>query len=305
MNIVDCPLCGSLDVSLKESLSSSEIHYQYLRSFNIKTNLNDDKISYLICNDCKLGFFQPMVTGTESFYEQLQKFEWYYMTDKPEFNIAKKYISNIGNVLEVGSGKAAFASIVGEKRYVGLEFNDEAIIRAGRKGVTLLKETIEEHASNHRQEYATVTSFQVLEHVSNPSSFIQGCVDSLQHEGILIIAVPNHEGICGLTQNHLLDMPPHHVTHWSGETLTKIASKYGLELLAIELEPIAEYHKQSLHKISWEKRIRNFIRLKPSLLDYSFLARFISKVSIILAVLLPISIDNIKGHTVVAIYRKT
>lgn len=304
MNKVNCPLCNSQNTSLIETINASEIVYQYVRSFGIKANLHTDKIDYFVCDECKLGFFNPMATGDETLYEQLQKFDWYYMNDKPEYTIAKKYLPDSGSVLEVGSGKAAFADVVGKSRYVGLEFNDEAIARARGEGVTLIKESIESYAIHNKQKYKAVVSFQVLEHVPNPSSFIQGCVNSLQEGGLLILAVPNHGGLCGLTQNYILDMPPHHVTHWSEETLTKLAPLFGLELVGIEFEPVADYHLAWARKTVWERRLRGYFFVKSSLLDTSFVSKIMSKIATILASVLPTPVENIKGHTVVAAYRR-
>jgi 2-polyprenyl-3-methyl-5-hydroxy-6-metoxy-1,4-benzoquinol methylase len=304
MNNIICPLCNSQNFELVETISAHEIEYLYKKNFAINISLNADKIDYLVCNDCKLGFFNPMATGDEILYEQLQKFDWYYMSVKSEFAIAKKYLPDTGSILEVGAGKAAFSNAVGKNRYLGLEFNDEAIARASANGVILIKESIEAHAINNKKKYKAVVSFQVLEHVPMPSSFIQGCVDSLQEGGCLILAVPNHDGLCGLAQNHLLDMPPHHVTHWSEMTLKRIASLFDLELVSIECEAVADYHLVWTRQMVWVRRLRNCFWIRPSLLDTSFAARFISKIASFLAKVIPPAIDQINGHAVVAVYRR-
>jgi len=301
---INCPLCNSQDTSLVESIPTSAIRGHYLWSFEIDTDLPVEEVSYFKCNDCKLGFFNPVTPGNSKLYENLQKYEWYYMSDKPEYSLAKKYLSSGGKILEVGAGKATFAEIINRKEYLGLEFNDDAIERARSKGITLLKETIEEHAVKNKKLYETVVSFQVLEHVSDPASFILACVDSLRDGGKLILAVPNHEGICGLVQNYLLDMPPHHLTHWSTYTLSVLAPRFGLELLAIEFEPVAEYHVAWVRKSLWELRIRRMLGMKTSLLDVTPLAKLVSRMALVLAKIVPLSVKNLKGHTVLAVYRK-
>lgn len=304
MNNLSCPLCCAQSVDLVETISAHEIEYQYQKNFAISTNLHAEIVHYLVCNECNLGFFNPMATGTELLYEQLQKFDWYYMSNKAEFDLAKKYLPDTGSLLEVGAGKAAFSNAVGKNRYVGLEFNDEAIARASADEVILIKESIEAHAVNNKKKYKAVVSFQVLEHVPTPFSFIQGCVDSLQEGGYLILAVPNHDGLCGLAQNHLLDMPPHHVTHWSELTLKRIASLFDLELVGIECETVADYHLVWVRQMVWERRLRIFFRIQPSLLDTSYVSKFLSKVASFIAKGFPPSVDKIKGHAVVAVYRR-
>lgn len=304
MTLNTCPLCHSGNTRLVEVINTSEIQRMYLRDMGVTADFQLDEIKYMVCSCCNLGFFDPMASGDEKLYEQLQKFSWYYMTDKPEYLLAKKYLPGSGMVLEVGSGKAAFAAIVSKDRYVGLEFNDEAISRAKSKGITLIKESIESHATGHPMQYAAVVAFQVLEHVPDPSTFIQGCVDSLQVGGYLILAVPNHDGICGLAQNSILDIPPHHVSHWSEKTMQHIAKQYNLKLEAIDFEEVADFHTRWADKSIYEKKFRKILTLKSSLLDTSFLSRLISKIASAAARLVKPDLGEIKGHTVLACYRK-
>jgi SAM-dependent methyltransferase len=304
MNNCACPLCGNKKTIITDSIPSELIAKEYYRVFSISLNLDDETIYLLRCENCDLKFFNPMVTGDCDFYEKLQTVDWYYMTDKPEYQLAKKYLPAEGLVLEIGSGKAAFAVTAGISRYIGIEFNDAAIKKAKERGVKLIKESVEVHAKKNVEKYGVVVSFQVLEHVSNPNSFIQSCVDSLTLGGKLIIAVPNNDGICGLAQNNILDMPPHHLTHWTGKTLTKLAPLFGLELLDIEYEQVAEYHRDWAQKTVWETRLRRLLRMSPRLLDLSLPARVASKMAVLLAKTFPVCVNGLTGHTVVAAYRK-
>lgn len=301
---ITCPLCKSTNTKLVERISTCEINRAYLRNYGIQTEFQTDEISYLVCTNCNLGFFNPSVTGNEELYEQLQQFDWYYMSDKPEYHLAKKYLPAKGNVLEVGAGKAAFAEIVGKDRYIGLEFNDEAIIRAKSIDINLVKESVENHAIRHGEQYAAVVSFQVLEHVSNPSTFIRACIDSLQPGGNLILAVPNHDGICGLAQNSILDIPPHHVSHWSEKTMAYIAVHYNLDLLSVDFETVADFHAVWGARSIYESKLKNILGIKSKLLDTSLLAKLLGKIASIFARISPPDLSTIKGHTVLACYRK-
>lgn len=304
MNQIICPLCHSTNTRLVETINTSEIKRAYLRHFGVQTDLQTNEIRYMACSSCNLGFFDPMATGDEKLYEQLQKFDWYYMSDKPEYSLAKRHLPISGKVLEVGSGKAAFAEIVGKDRYVGLEFNDEAILRAKSIGITLIKESIENHAVEHAKQYAAVVSFQVLEHVSNPSAFIQGCVDSLEVGGHLILAVPNHDGICGLTQNSILDIPPHHVSHWSEQTMMHIARQYDLDLVSIDIEAVADFHIMWGARSIYEEKLRKTLGVNKKLLDTGLFAKLIGKLAAIWVRISPPDLSSIKGHTVLGCYRK-
>ena len=303
MNTSACPLCKSTENKLLESISVSDLNNLYTRFYDIPKALKTTHLDYRECEYCKLRYFWPMEAGGEHLYEKLQTFEWYYMDDKEEYQLALRVLPLDGKVLEVGSGKAAFASMVGVDRYTGLEFNDKAIERASLSKIKLLKESVETHAAKGEQ-YDTVVSFQVLEHVSSPFNFIKSCVDCLKTGGILILAVPSHDGFSGHALNHILDMPPHHLSHWSGATLQKIATLFELEMIFLEHESIASYHKQWSRKIQIESSIRKILGMDFKLIDYRLSARLISKISNFLSRFLKLSQDEEKGHTVVAAYRK-
>lgn len=303
MEICVCPLCGSSETELLESICCSDLNILYEQAFGIPKALKTNHLEYRECAGCGLRFFFPMETGDEFLYEKLQAFDWYYMADKEEYQMAMRFLPSEGSVLEVGAGKAAFATLVGAGRYTGLEFNDRAIERAGKSGIKLLKESVEAHAAMGGQ-YDSVVSFQVLEHVDSPFDFVKGCVGCLKPGGILILAVPSRDGFAGQVINHILDMPPHHVSHWSEMTLRKLADMFGLELVFIEHEPVASYHQKWANKVRIEFTIRRVLGMGFRLLDRRTSARLIGRIADFLARFSGQPQEGLKGHTVMAGYRK-
>lgn len=297
--------------SKDKSILLQDLHPQliaklYKRSFGIDVHdyfKNIDKLGYYEDAESGIRYFHPAVVGDEYFYEYLQQFDWYYMSDKWEYDLAKRYVSDKCKVLEVGSGKAAFAQLIAPSQYTGLEFNDKAIERAKKSGIRLVKQSVEDHAKTC-DPYDLVVSFQVLEHVSDPAGFIRGAVKCLKSGGLLVIAVPAQDGFANAAINNILDMPPHHVTHWSAISLKKIAPMFGLELIALEYEPVAEYHKLWVKKIIIESKIRDILGMKYRHLDIRWFAKIISKAAALLSRFLPITVSGLNGHTVAAVYRK-
>lgn len=299
-----CPLCGSVQAKFLEKILAKDIEVQYRKHLKIDINLTASTIEYYKCETCHLKYFNPPLIGDSKFYGKLQAFEWYYMENKAEFDIANKYIPRDGTVLEVGAGRAAFAKIVGYDRYVGLEYNDDAITRAAMDGVQLYKESIDQHQLNNNNKYSTVVAFQVLEHIPETFNFIKSCLASLKEEGYLIVAVPNNEGICGLAQNSLLDLPPHHVTHWTKETLEMMAKIFDINLIEIETEHLADYHYSWVMKSIWEKRIRQKLGMRKKLLDVTLISRCVSLLASFISKLFPVNTSSIHGHAIIAIYQK-
>lgn len=298
-----CPLCKSRDSELIDVLDTSAIVKIYVARLGVRPRFSSAQLAYLRCSVCGINYFDPSESGDAELYEQLQRFDWYYMADKWEYDYAAGHVSPKDHVLEVGAGRAAFAKYVGNGRYTGLEYNDRAIQQAGRDGIRLIKQSVEDHArSSHR--YDVVVSFQVVEHVSDPDGFIRACLSCLGPGGKLIVSAPAHDGFSGRAINHVLDMPPHHVTHWSKAVMEYLAVRYGLDIIGITHEPIAAYHRTWARRITVENSLRRHFGLPRRLLDVTLLARVFAFVSQLLARLLPIRIRDDLGHTITAVYRK-
>lgn len=300
---MNCPLCESTNLKMFEMIKKDDLIHLYYKL----TKYNFD---YLITNDfecfeclkCGLKFFYPLLTFDDKFYTILQQFDWYYMENKEEYEYARNFINHNDKVLEVGCGKGAFAKYINTKDYVGLELSESALKLANEKGIKVVKETIQNFAMSHKEEFDVVVSFQVLEHVSNPRSFIESKLNTLKPGGRMIIGVPCEDSFLKYSVNGILNMPPHHLTRWSKRTLVFIAKKYNLIIEDIYHEKVQEVHKV------WF--LATFIRslfLQSKLIDRSIKGRIASKISNFLASL---AVKNLKdeflpgGHTMVGVFRK-
>ena len=300
-----CPLCGNAESRIRECLSGDVINHLYWRSFAIPNVLQESGICYRHCPLCGLYFFDPMQAGEESLYQRLQSFQWYYMQEKKEFEVARRHLPDSGPILEVGAGEGFFSETVGVERYTGLELNHLAIEKAKRRGIVLLRESVESHTRRDIQ-YEAVVSFQVLEHVQDPAAFIRGCIDCLRPDGTLILAVPAHEGFVGSAMNCILNMPPHHLTHWTETTLRYLAGQFDLDLVHIEYEPVSRHHERWARKVVLERMLRRSLGMEIHLLDRTLAGRVVSGVSGLLSRWrVPVDLAQERGHTVVVTYKKT
>jgi len=240
-----CPLCQSGDGILLESIRTSDLARLYQRELEIDVSRllsHVDKINYHSCSTCDLKYFLPAVTGDNRFYESLQRFPWYYEEDKQEFSFAASHVQPHDRVLEIGSGKGAFHKYIKDNPYVGLEFNDKAIASSRSRGLDIRKQSIEAHADETPDSYDVVCNFQVLEHVSTPNTFLDSCAGCLKPGGKLIVSVPSHSSFSRFLVNHLLDLPPHHLTRWTDDSLRYIGNICDLSLLQIWHEPLQPLH---------------------------------------------------------------
>lgn len=297
---MNCPLCDSQKLRKIVMIDKNELIKKYNNYLKQDFSyLIYDDISYNECLDCKLRFFKPLITGDENFYKALQQFEWYYSDEKNEYNVAKKYIQPDDSVLEVGCGKGAFKKFIPDNNYVGLEFSKSAKELAKKSNIKIKNKSVEEYAKKHPKEFDVVVSFQVLEHVENPTSFIESKIKLLKKNGILIISVPAEDSFLKFVTNGLLNMPPHHVTRWSNKTLKYLAKKYQLELLDIEHEELQEVHKINYMQTLVRNSLCNSKLIQSNVDDQEFVNSLASMLAKGLKrEMLP------RGHTVTAIYRK-
>ena len=288
---------GKIDIKSLIKLYSkiTNIDFSYLLNGNTKLMYNQ-------CGKCGLKYFTPLIVGDEKFYNSFQEIDWYYMNEKEEYQYAKKFIKNNNKVLEVGCGKGAFARIVPTNCYVGLDLSEKAKKMASKNGVKIKNEGIELHVQNHKNYYDVVCSFQVLEHVSNPFSFLNSSIQTLKKGGLLIIAVPSEDSFLKHVTNGILNMPPHHISRWSDNTLNYLTKIFNLELLEIYHEKI-----QKIHRRYFLSTLISNIFLKPKLVDLSIRRKIISKISLLLAIFIEKNFKKeflTNGHTVIGVYRR-
>ena len=308
---INCLLCNNEHTKFIDIIQVSDLalHYKKMLGSSIINEFDRHReIKFLECANCDLRFFWPPITGSERFYKLLQKFEWYYLDDKSEYDFACCYINEADKVLDIGCGKGAFAKKIKSTDYTGLEFSLEASSLAEKHGIKVLNEYIEEHALKHSNYYDVVCSFQVLEHVANPADFLSNSIKCLKSGGLLIISVPAADSFISKTTNGLLNMPPHHVTWWSDKTLQSVAGLFPLEVVEIEPELLADIHKHWYASTVATTAVNRILKRTPKLLDTTIANKFITKLVAILGRIYILGIEDTKmrprGHSITVVYKK-
>ncbi|MFC1495463.1 class I SAM-dependent methyltransferase [Thermodesulfobacteriota bacterium] len=243
-----CIMCNSHKLLLIRQIPSSDIVKAWINTFkhNIANSFHGiDKIYLFKCAQCHISFFSPNVhDSADSIYTVLEQRDWYYMEEKWEYTMALKDIKYSDNVLEIGCGKGAFLKKIKNKLgayTLGIDMNNSAIIEAKKAGLLAEKKDLKNLTTEISHNFDVICCFQLLEHVADPKYFIEQCCLLLKPEGKLILGLPNANSFLKY-QFNILDMPPHHFTRWSKNTLQKIPSFYPLILDKIKYEPLAKYH---------------------------------------------------------------
>ncbi len=306
MENMECPLCSSKRVESLEPIAGESLYKLYSSMVDVSglsSNLWKD-CTYALCKDCDLRFFEPAICGDEKFYNTLQTYPWYYQDEKNEFGLAAVHLKPGMAVLDVGAGKGAFKRYATGCEYTGLEFSEEARKYASKLGVTIERKSIEEFSAKRPHSMDVVCSFQVLEHVSRPASFLSACVDALKPGGKLIISVPAFDGFTGMVINAPLNLPPHHVSRWSNRSQESVARIYNLKLISLVIEPIQPIHADGAKHAKLTHVFRKYFGLPLTCIDFSVAGKIVAKLSV-LAVKLRMRANGANhGHSVVAVYEK-
>jgi SAM-dependent methyltransferase len=248
---MQCPLCNSLNTQSVQFIGVEKLVAEWARNYQIDVLSEYRGISMVEqrrCPDCGLSFFLPeYLAGSGDLYSQLERFDWYYMARKWEYDVALTDLEGCKRILEVGCGSGnfmLFARREGSLEIEGLEQNAKAIREAQIQGLRVSKATVEDAAKQLPAAYDAVCSFQVLEHVARPREFVQACCALLRPGGKLLLGLPNADSFIRYEFN-VLDMPPHHMSRWPVGVFHAVPRLFPLQLRRTRLEPLAKYHVES------------------------------------------------------------
>jgi SAM-dependent methyltransferase len=263
MMVPPCPLCSAAAPVLMRTLDVLQLIAEWQRVFQIDITSEMQGVGYIDlfeCERCHLQFFVPSrLTGTVRLYEQLEKFEWYYMS-RWEHDVALEELSGCQTFLEVGCGFGDFVARACKNgiQAEGIELNDSAVKIAQQRGVPVRRLELREMAVRSSAQYDAVGAFQVLEHVPNPGEFLEQLCTLIRPGGKLIICVPNATSFLKYRFDPL-DMPPHHLTRWSGQTMQALPQWLPLRRPDIRYEPLAPYHVYGYVQALGAARIKNHL----------------------------------------------
>lgn len=197
-------------------------------------------------------FHPPRLAGQSTFYEELQRYPWYYVPWKWEHEIAKTHLRDGDRVLEVGCGVGFFLKRVSEDQRLsctGLEFNAKA--RSTGVFGHILGESIQDYAASHPQAADMVCTFQVLEHVYEVGAFLSACCAALAPGGLLVVSVPNNDSNIQYDKRNVLNMPPHHMGLWRAGSLASLVNHFPLVLEGMFTEPLSD------SSVAWHTTLRH------------------------------------------------
>jgi len=242
------PLTGSSNTRLLRRIPAAELDALWSSTLGFTVSefmpATSNGISLHECLDTGFHYYShPEIAGQAAFYTRLAEFPWYYPRARWDLDKGLELASKAVRLIEIGCGDGHFlerwsATVTTQhKACWGMEINVSAAERARSKGFDVTTENLCDVAKSRTEGFDTVCSFQVLEHVPDPASFLRDAISLLSPKGLLILAVPNRECHLHLDGNPL-DYPPHHMGRWSAAVFKSLERFFPLRLEQLFTQPL-------------------------------------------------------------------
>ena len=236
-----CPLCGTAGARQSGQLTGAQLRLLWRElgwEFSAEAwgQITPEFLVTLHrCARCGFEFFNPSLTGNETFYRELERAD-YFVENRPEFGRTLRFAQrrSVKTVLDVGCGSGIFLdqARAADFQTWGLELNGAAAEKAEAKGHRISNCALEEISREQFDDGLNlVTIFQVLEHVGNPVRLLQKAATLLKPGGCIAVAVPAAEGVLRLVPWDPHQWPPHHVTRWRLKDFEQLATAAGVNLI--------------------------------------------------------------------------
>lgn len=217
----DCFLCGG---SLLEDIE----HHQDYTLYHCKT--------------CDCQFWHPLEYPGTGFYNKgssKYKYRKRYRYTMPwnHRQFFKNKESFKGKLLDIGCSYGEFLNECRKVGYTvsGIEVDKGAVEFARSEGIDVYWGTLDEFVSDRKGDlFDCVTFFEVLEHLTDPVSFLNSVGSVLKPKGRIVLSVPFREKTKVL---NFSDCPPGHFTRWNCTSLTNLLKKTGFEVDTLISQP--------------------------------------------------------------------
>lgn len=225
---VSCPTC---------STSSKKVKF-------IKNDFN-----YIECEQCTMLYVSPRPTFDvlKRFYANSTNYKFFndfIFPASKETRREKIFIPRVDkvidlcrelkietkNLLEIGAGYGLFLEEMNKTgifdRVIGVEASDSLHQRSLDLGFDVYNGIFEELEVNEKMN--AIVSFEVIEHIFDPKSFLHKAYDILEKGGLLLMTFPNYNGFDISTLMASSDSIDHeHLNYFNSQSIHKLLSEIG------------------------------------------------------------------------------
>ena len=233
---VACPACGA------DSASPAFQKYE---------------LSYSVCSECQTMYVSPRPTPAllDDYYSKSENYSYWnkYIFPASEdtrrekifrprarriIEICQRHRLNMGTVLEVGAGFGTFCEEIKRleafQEVIAVEPTPDLAQSCRNRGLEVIESPIE-HVKLDGRTIDLIVSFEVIEHLFNPSQFMEKCWSLLPVGGLLVLTCPNVKGFDILTLGELSSaVDSEHLNYFHPSSLSMLLESKGFEVLEVQ-----------------------------------------------------------------------
>ena len=234
-------------------MGNAEIQYHSKCIVCDSTKLKDlsgyEKVGLCQCGDCKMVFMKEIPT-----LDQLTECYKNYSYDKAVFvspitikryneilDGFEKYRST-GRLLDVGCGVGLFLEVAIARGWevYGTEYSERAVEICESKGINMKRGALAAKDFGGL-EFDVVTSFEVIEHISNPQEDMREIITLMRKGGLFYCTTPNFNALMRyyLKTDYDIIGFPEHLSYYTPSTLRFICERMGLTTLKVKADGIS------------------------------------------------------------------
>lgn len=212
--------------------------------------LNSREINFVKCQKCGLIYLHPQPTAEEikQLYSDDYFIKWYSSEEKRIFS--KNYFDRLfarnkiqlqegSQLLDIGCGMGFLLEVARERNCIaqGVEVSEYASTHCREKLHFNVHHGTLETINFDKETFNTITAFDVLEHLLEPSKLLDRVNNICKKDGTLMVIVPNYNSliyqfeiaICKVKKEALPNIPEH-LTYFTCDTLKKMLEKHGFRI---------------------------------------------------------------------------
>jgi len=200
-------------------------------------------IDMLFCRTCRLAFQNPFVDsarlhdreyfaswGDEAAVEEMKRIDF-----QAKLNLLEKHQQLPGkNLLDIGAAQGHFMAVARESGWsvTGIEMSTAGLGSAPDDPDIVRADFLKHDFSG--KTFSAVTSFSVIEHVSDPRAFIGKVLSLLEPQGIWLVMTPDYESLGRrLLGRRWPHFNPLHTVIFSSSFFENISSGFSIECLRV------------------------------------------------------------------------
>lgn len=227
---IPCPICGA-EAKCVSTLPASQSRATLAGLFGAEVPQSISITDYALneCTACALVYADPMVAGDGAFYGWITTFDRYHAGRRWEWGVIKDQVRKhrATRLLEVGAGTGKLLDELGEVpglTCVGIDVSASSVQAARARGLDVREAAFADIDSvlGPDETFDAIVMSHVLEHVEDPLGVTRTLMARLNPGGRLMAAVPYSPMSREMLGWDIMNMPPHHLTRWNAQSLTKL-----------------------------------------------------------------------------------